>query len=189
MQREYEQGFFARASTREELESRFGPLVPSRMAAIVKEKGDKVKVRLVHDLRRSGINSKITLSERVVLPRISDVLEDAGALLRLCAPGEVVRFLVLDFRDAFKQLRIAADESRFLSGAGLGGWFAYVRMLFGVGSGPLLWGRVAALACRATQALLSPSEARLQCYVDDPIITARGTEECILDNFSMVLLF
>eukprot|EP00974_Lingulodinium_polyedra_P064406 6221848-Lingulodinium_polyedra.AAC.1 len=61
------------------------------------------------------------MSERVVLPRISDVVGDMSDLLGLCMPGDLVHFLVLDFRDAFKQLRVAEDESRFLSGVGLGG--------------------------------------------------------------------
>eukprot|EP00974_Lingulodinium_polyedra_P016033 1555286-Lingulodinium_polyedra.AAC.1 len=62
-------------------------------------------------------------------------------------------------------------------------------MLFGVGSGPLLWGRVAALLCRATQALLQPHEGRLQCYVDDPLVSARGSPASVRRTFLVVILF
>jgi hypothetical protein len=44
--------------------------------------------------------------------------------------------LVLDFRDAFKQLHVHPDEQRFLSGTLSQGWFAYLRVLFGVVTGP-----------------------------------------------------
>ena len=51
----------------------------SKMAVIVKEKGPasrdgpkKVKRRIIVDLRRSGVNSRMKFHERTVLPRISD---------------------------------------------------------------------------------------------------------------------
>ena len=57
----------------------FGTLILSRMAAIVQEKNSKIKVRLVHDLRRSLVNSWVSAPERIVLPRLLDAV-DARAL-------------------------------------------------------------------------------------------------------------
>ena len=69
------------------------------------------------------------------------------------------------------------NERRYLSGAALGGRFAYYTIMFGVGSGPLLWGRVAAWAMRSTQALFGGGNvrARVNCFVDDPLIAFMGT--------------
>ena len=50
------------------------------------------------------------------------------------------------------------------------------------------WGRVAALLCRATQALLTPCTARLQCCVDDPLVAARGPEDDVVRAVSAVVL-
>ena len=53
----------------------------SSIGVIVKRKpGGGYKYRLVHDLRRSGVNSKITVLERLVLPRLKDAIEDAVSL-------------------------------------------------------------------------------------------------------------
>ena len=71
--------------------------------------------------------------------------------------------LTLDFRD------------RFLAGAAMDGYFSYRTVLFGVGSGPLVWCRVAAWVMRSTQAWLSNNRAQTNCFVDDPIIAIRGT--------------
>ena len=71
----------------------------------------------------------------------------------------------------------------------LKGWFLYLRILFGIVSGPLVWGRVAAAITRATQSLASPiplglshphqtteeGALNIACYVDDPFLTAYGT--------------
>ena len=70
---------------------------------------------------------------------------------------EGVELLVLDFKDAFKHIHAHPDERPFLSGTGLDGWLVYLAVLFGVVSGPLVWGRAAALVMRATQALFSDS--------------------------------
>ena len=53
---------------------------------------------------------------------------------------------VFDFKDAFKHLKVAPEEQPYLAGRAWGGVFLYVAVLFGVGSGPLVWGRVAAAA-------------------------------------------
>ena len=75
-----------------------------------------------------------------------------------------------------QQLRVDEAERRFLGGQTLNGWFVYRCVLFGVKSGPLVWGRTAALLMRITSAATCDS-ARLQCFVDDPLITLWGTEQ------------
>ena len=48
----------------------------SKIGVVVKVKAGAVKVRLVHDLRRSGVNAKVQMKERIVLPRLTDVAAD-----------------------------------------------------------------------------------------------------------------
>eukprot|EP00972_Heterocapsa_arctica_P092095 13583390-Heterocapsa_arctica.AAC.1 len=76
---------------------------------------ERLKARLIHDLRRSGVNAKITMKERIVLPRLEDVRQGLLALLQALVPGEEITLLTLDFRDAFKQLKVDPRERRFLA--------------------------------------------------------------------------
>jgi hypothetical protein len=94
-----------------------------------------------------------------------------------------------DYRDAFKQLKVGPSEKRYLAGRALGGFFIYHTVLFGIGSGPLVWGRVAAAVMRLTQGALDADVARLQCFVDDPIAVVRGTAAEIRKEIAFMLLF
>ena len=107
------------------------------------------KVRLIHDLRRNGTNARVTCRERLVLHRVKDLITGIMELLQSQASGDGVEFLTLDFRDTFKQLHVVPSERPFLAGAAMDGFFSHRTVLFGVGSGPLVWCRVAA---RSTQA-------------------------------------
>ena len=62
--------------TREELERQVGPLQLAKIAVIAKGE----KVRLIHDTRRNGANSKVQLEERLVLPRLKDIVEGCHGL-------------------------------------------------------------------------------------------------------------
>jgi hypothetical protein len=175
LRREVAAGFAEVFPTRAAMEEAVGPSTPSKVGVIVKEKGGRVKVRLIHDLSRSGVNQQVTLPERIVLPRLSDVVANLLKLLRSRSPTNEVECAVLDFKDAFKQLQINPSEPRYLSGCFSGGWFLYLRILFGIVCGPLVWGRVAAAIMRATQSLAPPTALRLACFVDDPFLVAFGT--------------
>jgi hypothetical protein len=147
------------------------------VAVLVKEAKDgTLKVRLIHDLRRSGVNARIKVRERLVLPRIADLVEAILDALERGGPGTEMELFAGDFRDAFKQLRVGPRERKYLTGRGLGGWFSYLTVLFGAGSGPLLWGRSAAAIMRSTASFLDENTTSLQCFVDDPILAVAGSE-------------
>ena len=111
-----------------------------------------------------------------MLPRVKDIIEGGHwSCLSTRTTTRGVEFLTLDFQDAFKQLHVVASERRFLAGAAMGGFFSYRTVLFGVGSGPLVWCRVAAWVMRSTQAWLTHDRAHTNCFVDDPIIPLKGT--------------
>ena len=185
---EVQQGFADWSHNRETLEARVGPLVPSAIGVVVKNKAGVRKLRLVHDLRRSLVNQHILTSERIVLPRMSDLVEDVSILLEQLQPGEEIKLLSLDFSNAFKQLAVRDNEKRFLSGTACNGWFYYNKVLFGVRTGPLVWARLASLVARCTQSLLPELRARLQVFVDDPIVALRGTSEQIEDMAAKILI-
>ena len=77
-------------------------------------------------------------------------------------------------------------------------------VLFGIKSGPLVWGRFAAFCMRATMALFPPTlstkrslrrrrlpaaRVALQCFVDDPFFCLRGSEATRKKNLTKLLLF
>ncbi len=173
LRQELEQGRLLWARTKAELQKRKGDVTYNKIGVIAKVKQQLVKIRLIHDLRRSGVNAKVVMNERIVLPRLMDVVTDLLKLMKEAGAADWDE-LVLDFRDAFKQLKVDEAEQKYLGGSALGGYFVYQVLLFGIRSGPLIWGRVAALTMRITAAALYECPARLQCYVDDPILSIVG---------------
>ena len=64
---------------------RWSQVVVSRLACIVKLRDDGSKrVRIIIDMLRSGLNYFIKLEERLVLPRLRDVVANLLYLLSLC---------------------------------------------------------------------------------------------------------
>ena len=135
LKRELDAGYLEWQRDKRVLERRVGALRPAKMAVIVKRRADgKVKVRLIHDLRRSGTNQLIKTHERLVLPRLQDVIDCTLDLLQVAeqeAREEEVglEYAVRDFADAFKMLKVDDSEQRYLSGQAMGGWFAYRAVL------------------------------------------------------------
>ena len=81
--------------------------------------------------------------------------------------NDQVDLMVLDFKSAFKQLRVHPDERRFLGGKVGELFFVYSVVFFGIVSGPLVWCRVAAALMRTTQGM-NPDDADIATYMDDP---------------------
>ena len=64
---------------------RWGQVVVPRLACLVKLRDDGSKrVRIIIDMLRSGLNYFIKLEERLVLPRLRDVVANLLYLLSLC---------------------------------------------------------------------------------------------------------
>ena len=168
-------GWLEWSPRRKTLEDKYGPITQKRTGVIAKTKKGVQKLRLIHDLKRSGVNSQVRFTERLILPRLADARDDV--LHAIAAAGhEDWECAVLDHADAFKQLRVDEAERRYLGGRALNGWFVYCCVLFGVKSGPLIWGRTAALLMRITSAA-THNRARMQCFVGDPLTTLWGAEQ------------
>ena len=69
-------------------------------------KQGREKVRIIVDMRRSGINGMMKVFERVVLPRVSDVASALKELLKHARVGETPEFYIIDFSDAFYTLKL-----------------------------------------------------------------------------------
>ena len=160
------------------------------IACLLKVKPDlSVKVRLIVDMSRSGVYGRVTLRESVVLPRVSDLANSAVDLLvawqnhwysksadnaAFMHDGEGVELAASDFANAFSTLPLRQDERKYVVVKGVRCWYVFRSVAFGLTTGPLLWGRLAAAVSQLTQSILLPWQGRLQCYVDDPGHTLAG---------------
>lgn len=184
---------------------------PAPLGNIEKIKEDgTVKDRLIQDQSANFVNSAVVLPERQVLPRGVDHGRDLAVLGDDLRDGEVLRTLVLDFKDAFMSLAIHPLERRFNCAHTTGtvkrsrpplfeeevaeGRFVVWKVLgFGGRPNPLIFSRAASLACRMAQGLVAKNldddaEARIQLYVDDPIITVRGSEEKCQETLDHIIM-
>jgi hypothetical protein len=165
----------------------------NKMAAVIKTREDgSKKVRLITDMLRSGANLRVRLPERLILPRATEVVENALAKLRAFSPGEGdeasdrrVELATADISDAFPHLCVAEEELKHClvveplaegSQATGGERLAVLpRLCFGAKSAPLIWSRLAALLGRVSQGCLGPGGARIVIYLDDPLFVLSGT--------------
>ena len=87
------------------------PLVFTKLGLITKARPDNTfKRRIIWDFRVSDVNRAIEVAERVVLPRLEDVIADARELWAGVGRGERVLLLVLDISDAFHQVPLHPAE-------------------------------------------------------------------------------
>ena len=139
---ELEKGYLEWAPSKEGFEASLGKLILSKVAVIRTVKAGREKFRLIHDLRRSGVNERARIPERCVLPRLRDAVETMLKAARAQPDPARLRVVVIDFTDAFKQLIVHPSERRFLAGKapsqGTDGFFVYLVLLFGHIAGPLV---------------------------------------------------
>eukprot|EP00971_Amphidinium_carterae_P349784 6491222-Amphidinium_carterae.1 len=168
---EYERlGFVKRFNSLCELESFLGqPPVLSRIHVLVKQIGLQCKLRTIFDAKASGLSAATANPEKVMLPRIVDVVTDAMHMLRRLETTSVPQMLVLDFTQAFWQIPIAPSERRHFCTRVGSSYFAYLRVAQGSRAGPLIWARVISQVMRLSQAVLG-QDAHINCYVDDPLV-------------------
>ncbi len=88
LEREAAAGYVEFFESQQQMEDLLGKAHPSRMAAIIKVKDNETKVRLIHDLRRSGMNARVRNPERVVLPRIRDAINDVLRQMRAAGAAD-----------------------------------------------------------------------------------------------------
>ena len=189
-----ERGFAERITDAGELRKRFGDIRTPKVAVASKAKKDgSKKIRIIVDMLRSGTNGKIVVRERLVLPRMLDLAESIVDVLE-CQEGRAktdkCELFAFDFSDAFYTMHIAEEERRHVIARGSHDWFVFFCVAFGLASGPLLWGRLAAATSRFAQAIFAAHELRIQTYVDDPAgVVAGNTFEDRTRLLVILLLF
>eukprot|EP00435_Cladocopium_sp_Y103_P065114 s1794_g27.t1 len=180
LQRLLDKGFAKRLSA-EEAKTMYGSGTVSRLALISKMKDSgQMKHRLVIDLLRSGGNALAAIPERIVLPRVCDVVKGIQALWRTHG-GQAqeddwaLELVGADLRDAYCHLAVDEAEHRHCLAPTLkeGEWVLFVSMLFGFRGAPLIMGRLAGAMSRQWQAAME-DKAMLQCYMDDPVLIVAG---------------
>ena len=164
-----------------------GRLVVSKLVVISKEKRfkdkkgqikKKLKRRLILDLKKSGVSGASAKHERVILPRLLDVIFDTLELMKgkgRDRRNTKVRHLVLDFKNAFFHFPVGKAEQRFLAARVRRHLYVWVRAAQGSRGAPLICGRSLAQAMRMAMSTTTEHEATSSCYVDDPIMTFFGT--------------
>ena len=176
----------------------FGPDIRvTKIACLLKVKPDlTVKVRLIVDMFRSGVDGRVTLRERDVFPRVSGLANSAvdwyskSADNAAFTDGEGVELAASNFADAFLTLSLRKDERKYVDDKSVRCWYVFRSVAFGLTMGPLLWGRFAAAVSLLTQSILLPWEGRLQCYVDDPGLALAGQSRWFRSGIlSRVFLF
>ena len=172
--REVDQGYVERFAPRREAEDAAGgKLCVSRLALIPKR--EPGKFRLILDCRRSGANAGAKVAESIQLPTVRGAVDLTLGALRASGSGGAASFLVLDFKDAFKQVPLAQAERRFYPFALQGEWFVYRVLPMGAVGSPLVWCRVAAFLARAAAAILGDKGGDIATYVDDPLVVVTGS--------------
>ena len=159
----------------------------SKMAAVVKREDGTTKLRLIIDMSRSYVNEHVRLHERIVLPRIVDMVRDSVSLLEGSSDGGDVDLMILDWEDAFHTMGVRAEELPHQIVKGFDG--EYETVLFGGGGSPGVCGRAAAFLGWSGQALFSTGETRIQVCVDDPCRVWRGTPAVRSWNKVILLLW
>ncbi|CAE7312378.1 unnamed protein product [Symbiodinium sp. CCMP2592] len=160
-------GFCVLVDTEEEAEALLGgPPVLNRLGVIVKDKVDAQgrpvrKARVIWDLRESRVNMACCQGERILLPRLLDVV---SSLLRVYRRGGKPYLAGLDIKDAFMNVPAGPDR-KYTAAAVPWGIVLFNTLVFGSASSPTVWGRFAAWLGRSTAAV---ADTDPQCYVDDP---------------------
>ena len=165
-------------------------VVVNRLGCVVKTKANgEIKARLVTDLRRSGGNGRCKVRERIVLPRVLDLVHSVLRMLRHWGCTSFVELVAIDFSDAFHTLFLQQQERPLCMFEADGKVHCYNRLSFGLASAPLLWGGLAAAGFRICQSTARVHEFDAHCYVDDPgLVVAGGSTHTRRRSLATLLL-
>ena len=188
----HQQQWFSEYTTMDQLKSALSGQTPifSKLGLISKLKEDGTwKHRLIWDLLQSMVNAASTQSERIILPRLIDLINDILDLLMEKECDEEVWLFIIDIKSAFHLLPLKDSEKQFFCTSVDNKFQLYHVMLFGPKAAPTIWGRFGALISRLTQAIVGTKNVRLQLYVDDPAMAIVGSESARSESILVILLW
>ena len=144
------------------------------------------KCRLIWDLRESRANAICCQGERILLPRLLDLAQQA---VRQYRHGNEPWLAAVDVMNI-----PAGPDKRFTVAArpkpqqpGEMEIIVFDTLVFGAGSSPTLWGRYAAWLGRSASAVMP--RASVQIYVDDPAFVLSGTLEEASRDLTVLLMW
>ena len=108
-------------------------VIVSKLAATTKQRPDgSIRLRLIVDIRRSGLNDFVMLNEGILLSRVRDVVKDIMSLMvhTDCIEDEV-ELAVVDFVHAHQTTGVHPDERWHQVVAGDGSYFVMCSVAFG----------------------------------------------------------
>eukprot|EP00435_Cladocopium_sp_Y103_P047858 s2395_g14.t1 len=163
----------------------------SKIGCIIKQKTNHAtglvttKTRIILDCKRSHVSKVAARTHKSVLPRVSDAIQSTLAMQADCRDEDGVTFLIADVVDAFWLVPLHKSERKYFCAKLRGKYFCFHRTAQGSRAAPLTFAAIIALASRWVQSVVSTprhlgmrtEEARVQTYVDDPLVTIRGTPE------------
>ena len=163
----------------------------NKLGVVVKFSGSgdnvKKKSRIIWDMRESKVNERCDPAERIILPRLLDVVTET---IDLQAKGEKPIFAAIDIQDAFHNVPSGKDKkytaARCEMEDGQDKFIVYDVLVFGSKSSPTIWGRFAAYLGRIVCSILP--EIGMQVYVDDPIFVLPNSNKESVKIFTLVLL-
>ena len=88
-------------------------MIMSRVGIDTYVRAGKTMHRMILDSKADGIKNASRKGKRVILPRILDAILQPLRLMGECEDGEGVEWMVLDFTDAFWQIRLHPDERKY----------------------------------------------------------------------------
>ena len=163
----------------------------NKLGVVVKYSGSgsevKKKSRIIWDMRESGVNDKCDPAERIVLPRLMDVVSET---LKKQKDNQLPTFAAIDIQDAFHNVPSGADKkytaAKVAMENGEEAFIIYDVLVFGSKSSPTIWGRFAAYLGRILCSVLP--EMGVQIYVDDPIFILPNDKEQAVHLLTLTLL-
>ena len=88
----------------------------NKLGLVSKQKPDgSWKHRIIWDLLRSRVNQAIRQGERIILPRLLDMVRDVMELKAILGAGGDNEFYGIDIEDAFHNVPVMEDEKRFMA--------------------------------------------------------------------------
>ena len=196
----YREKGFAVLLDKEEAAEAFGCGTVSKLALISKLKegplGSVMKHRIIIDMLRSGGNQRACIPERIVLPRVSDLVKTIQKLWKerrqeLPEGDPGIELVGADLSDAYCHFGVSGPELKNCLAPADPVYTDQVvlfrAMLFGFKGAPLIMGRLAAAFSRLWQAMLWREKGGLQTYMDDPVVVLMGTREERRSHLAMLL--
>lgn len=177
------------------------PILP-KIGCIVKNKTSYVtgvtttKTRIILDCKASLVSSAADRTRKSILPRVSDAIQSTLAMQADLRKNEIAVFLVPDVVGAFWLIPLKVEERKYVCAKVRNEYYCFLRSAQGSRAAPLTFAAVIALASRFLQSVVSTpvhrgmktEEARIQTYVDDPLVSIRGTPEHVRRLATVVMI-